>query len=140
MISIRGLDHIVLRTNCLDAMLAFYQQHLGCRLEREESDIGLYQLRAGDHLIDLVPTDKPLGAQGGPAPGSAGHNVDHLCLTLTHFDGDALIRYLDRAGIAHSTIERRYGAEGFGPSIYIEDPQGNRIELKGPAEAGSCLR
>jgi catechol 2,3-dioxygenase-like lactoylglutathione lyase family enzyme len=28
---------------------------------------------------------------------------------------------------------QRYGAEGEGPSIYIEDPDGNTVELKGPA-------
>jgi len=28
----------------------------------------------------------------------------------------------------------RYGAEGEGPSLYIEDPEGNTVELKGPPE------
>ena len=28
-------------------------------------------------------------------------------------------------------VESRYGAEGEGPSIYLTDPEGNAIELKG---------
>lgn len=39
----------------------------------------------------------------------------------------------DRKGIAVDPAETRYGAEGDGPSIYFSDPDGNRIELKGPA-------
>jgi hypothetical protein len=28
--------------------------------------------------------------------------------------------------------KQRYGADGTGPSIYITDPEGNTVELKGP--------
>jgi hypothetical protein len=30
-------------------------------------------------------------------------------------------------------VQELYGAEGVGPSLYVEDPEGNRVELKGPA-------
>jgi hypothetical protein len=29
-------------------------------------------------------------------------------------------------------VESRNGAEGEGPSIYLHDPEGNMVELKGP--------
>lgn len=132
MFRILQLDHLVLRVKNLQLMLEFYQQVLGCTLERQETDLGLYQLRAGSSLIDLVPVDQPLGQQGGQAPGAEGHNMDHLCLRIEPFDAAALQLYLQSYGVSAGPVESRYGAEGKGPSIYIQDPEGNRIELKGP--------
>ncbi len=132
MFRIVQIDHVVLRVNNLQTMLDFYQQVLGCTLERQETDLGLYQLRAGSSLIDVVPVDQPLGQQGGQAPGAEGHNMDHLCLRIEPFDVAALQLYLQSYGVSAGPVESRYGAEGKGPSIYIQDPEGNRIELKGP--------
>ena len=101
-----------------------------------QEGIGLWQLRAGRSLIDLVPIAGKLGAAGGAPPGAEGRNVDHVCLRVEPFD-DALIRaHLARHGVAAGPTEARSGAEGVGPSIYIADPDGNVIELKGPASTG----
>ncbi|MES2297787.1 MAG: VOC family protein [Pseudomonadota bacterium] len=132
---IRGLDHLVLRVVRLDAMLDFYCKVLGCTLERRLDDIGLLQLRAGASLIDLVPVDGKLGSAGGAAPGQQGRNLDHFCLRLDPFDAQAICAHLDKAGLAHGKVEVRYGAEGEGPSIYLDDPDGNTVELKGPPTA-----
>lgn len=132
MFRILQLDHVVLRVKNLQLMLDFYQQVLGCTLERQETDLGLYQLRAGNSLIDLVPVEQPLGQQGGEAPGLEGHNMDHLCLRIEPFDPEALQQHFQNKGVAAGPVESRYGAEGKGPSIYIQDPEGNTIELKGP--------
>jgi glyoxylase I family protein len=132
---IRGLDHLVLRAVRLEAMLDFYCKVLGCTLERRLDDIGLLQLRAGASLIDLVPVDGKLGSAGGAAPGQQGRNLDHFCLRLDPFDAQAICGHLDRAGLAHGKVETRYGAEGEGPSIYLDDPDGNTVELKGPPMA-----
>ena len=43
-----------------------------------------------------------------------------------------LVEELLEIGIADAHIESRYGAEGQGPSIYLSDPEGNALELKGP--------
>ena len=72
MLSIRQLDHVVLRVSDLRAMKRFYCEVLGCTVEREREELGLYQLRAGAALIDLVPVDGPLGRKGGAAPGAEG--------------------------------------------------------------------
>jgi catechol 2,3-dioxygenase-like lactoylglutathione lyase family enzyme len=136
MLHIREIDHLVLRVQQLEPMLDFYRHVLGCELERVREDLGLYQLRAGRALIDLVTTDGPLGQAGGAAPGSQGRNMDHLCLRLEPFDASAIRTFLVGKGIDVGALEMRYGAEGVGPSMYIQDPEGNTLELKGPPTAG----
>lgn len=131
-INIRGLDHLVLRVIDLDAMLHFYCTVLGCRIERRQDELGLVQLRAGHGLIDLVPVSGPLGRAGGAAPGREGRNLDHFCLRVEPFDEAAIRAELARHGCSAGPLEARYGAEGMGPSIYLADPEGNVVELKGP--------
>ena len=134
-IEIRGLDHVVLRIADLERSLHFYRDALGCDVERSIEELGLYQLRAGDALIDLVPVDSPLGRAGGPAAGETGRNVDHLALRLASFDEAAIRRHLEAHGIEAGEVAERYGAGGRGPSMYVRDPDGNVVELKGPGGA-----
>ena len=129
-----GLDHVVLRVRDIELALDFYRDVLGCILERSLEDMGLYQLRAGQSLIDLVPVESELGRMGGAPPGPDGHNVDHIALRIEPFEIDALRTHLEAHGIMPGEVARRYGAEGQGPSLYIEDPDGNTVELKGPPE------
>src|SRR5215470_1325294 len=130
--SVQAIDHIVLRVRARSRSLAFYCDLLGCTLEREQPELGLTQLRAGSCLIDLVTLDGPLGA--GQPPG-AGRNLEHFCLTVAPFDETALIAWLTVRGIAAGEPASRYGAEGEGRSFYIEDPDGNRVELKAARSA-----
>jgi catechol 2,3-dioxygenase-like lactoylglutathione lyase family enzyme len=133
-INILGRDHLVLRTADPARMIRFYCDVLGCALERQRDDLGLIQLRAGRSLIDLVTLDGPLGRAGGSAPGAEGRNLDHFCLRVEPFDPAALKTHLEAHGLACGEVSERYGAEGFGPSLYIRDPEGNTVELKGPSE------
>lgn len=135
MIQIRHIDHVVLRVSNLDAMIGFYCGALGCQIERRQDEIGLVQLRAGSCLVDLVPIDGKLGRTGGAAPGAEGRNMDHLCFRVEPFDADAIRSHLAACGVEAGPVESRFGAEGSGPSIYLADPEGNVIELKGPADA-----
>ncbi|PWK92766.1 VOC family protein [Fulvimonas soli] len=130
---LRQLDHVVLRVRDLAAMQAFYCDVLGCRVERRQDELGLVQLRAGASLIDLVGVDGKLGRQGGAAPGAEGHNVDHVCLSVEGYDEAAIRAHLEAHGACVGETGLRYGAEGEGPSLYLYDPQGNMVELKGPA-------
>jgi glyoxylase I family protein len=134
MIRLREIDHLVLRVRELPRMLDFYVGVLGCTVERRLDDIGLVQLRAGRSLIDLVPVDGQLGRAGGAAPGNEGRNLDHFCLRVEPFDADALREHLHAHGIEMPTVQQRYGAEGHGPSVYLDDPEGNVVELKGPPD------
>lgn len=129
-IKIQSIDHLVLRTQDLHAMLHFYCCVLGCPIERELPELGLTQLRAGNAIIDLVKLDSELGKLGGKAPSQNGRNLDHFCLQLEAFDEQVLLDYLASHQIAISDFVERYGAQGFGRSIYIEDPEGNVVELK----------
>ena len=131
-IDVDAIDHVVLRVKDLAAALTFYRDVLGLPVERQ-LDIGLVQLRAGKALIDLVPVSSELGRAGGAAPGAGGHNMDHFALTLLRFDAAAIFAHLDAHGIAHGDVSQRFGAGGTGPSIYVTDPDGNTVELKGPA-------
>ncbi len=135
MFRILDIDHLVLRVGRLDEMLHFYCDALGCTVERRQETIGLVQLRAGRSLIDLVTIDGKLGRAGGAAPGAEGRNLDHFCLRVEPFDEAAIRNHLARHGVTAGAIESRYGAEGEGPSIYLADPEGNGIELKGPPDA-----
>lgn len=132
MIRICQIDHLVLRVRDLPAMLDFYCDVLGCAVERRQVELGLVQLRAGRSLIDLVPVDGKLGRAGGAAPGVEGRNLDHFCLRVEPFDEAAIRAHLQSFDIAAGKTESRLGAEGSGPSIYITDPDGNTVELKGP--------
>ena len=137
MIRIREIDHLVLRTERVEAMISFYTGVLGMSVERRLDDVGLIQLRAGRSLVDIVPVDSELGRKGGAAPGAHGRNLDHFCVRVDPFDEGALRDHLKTNGVEAGPTERRYGAEGTGPSIYIQDPDGNTVELKGPADPRS---
>ncbi|KQV96599.1 VOC family protein [Pelomonas sp. Root1237] len=132
MLKLQGIDHLVLRVIDLDTMVRFYVDTLGCSIERRQDEIGLVQLRAGHSLIDLVPVDGKLGRMGGAAPGAEGRNMDHFCLRVEPFDAAAIRAHLVSHGVEAGKTESRYGAEGEGPSIYLSDPEGNVVELKGP--------
>ena len=128
--AVKGIDHIVLRVRALPRALVFYRDVLGCSVERQQPELGLTQLRAGRSLIDLVTLDGPLG-RSPATPGPGGPNLDHFCLGLAPFREADLSAWLAAYGVEVIAPATRYGAEGEGRSFYIEDPDGNRIELKG---------
>lgn len=131
-VRVGGLDHVVLRVGDLDRAMSFYQRVLGCHIERELQKPRLVQLRAGAALIDLVPASvSPHEAQD-----KAGRNMDHFALRVMGFDAAALKAHLQNNGVDPGEVHERYGAEGYGPSLYITDPDGNTVELKGEATRG----
>nr|WP_281068730.1 VOC family protein [Ramlibacter agri] len=125
---------MVLRIRALEPMLRFYCEGLGCTVEMRQDGIGLVQLRAGRSILDLVPVDGVLGRAGGAPPGAEGRNLDHFCFRVEPFDEAAIRAQLASVGATAGPVERRYGAEGYGPSLYLNDPEGNTVELKGPPE------
>jgi catechol 2,3-dioxygenase-like lactoylglutathione lyase family enzyme len=125
---VKGLDHVVLRVADMDRAIAFYEQVLGLQIERRLESIGLVQLRAGSAMIDLVPRTEDE---------NDGRNMDHFAVQIEEMDVPALTAHLKRHGIDPGEVRRRYGAEGYGSSIYIADPDGNTVELKGPPETAA---
>ncbi len=121
---ILGIDHVVLRVADQERAIAFYEGVLGAKVERRSEKFGLVQLRAGRALIDLI--EAPAGKTTG------GRNMDHFALRIEPFDEAAIRAHLEAHGIEAGELKTRYGADGNGPSLYIEDPDGNTVELKGP--------
>ena len=131
-IRVEGIDHLVLRVTDLTRSLEFYCGVLGCKVERTVEEIGLVQLRAGAALVDLVDVAGSLGRAGGAPAGAEARNLDHFALRIEFFDEGDLRAHLAAHGVGAGVVEMRYGAEGHGPSMYINDPDGNTVELKGP--------
>jgi glyoxylase I family protein len=138
-IEIRGIDHVVLRVADVERSLRFYCDVLGCSEERRLDALGLIQLRAGAQLVDLVDAAGPLGRLGGGAPDPQARNMDHFAVQLARFDEGAIRAHLAAHGVEAGDVGQRYGALGMGPSLYIQDPDGNVVELKGeaPPSAGA---
>jgi glyoxylase I family protein len=134
MIKLREIDHVVLRVRDIAAMTKFYCEVLGAQHVAYRAEYGMTHLRAGASMIDLVAVEGRLGKAGGAAPGAEGRNMDHLCLRVEPFDQDAIVAHLSKLGVAVGDIRPRYGAEGNGVSIYLTDPEGNMVELKGPSD------
>jgi catechol 2,3-dioxygenase-like lactoylglutathione lyase family enzyme len=132
-IAISGFDHIVLRVRDKQAMLGFYVGVLGLSVDRDRPELGLTHVRAGPQMIDLVTLDGPLGRMGGAAPGAEGRNLDHFALQVRPFDEAAIRAHLAAHGVAVVEEGQRYGADGDGFSLYVRDPEGNTVELKGPS-------
>lgn len=132
--AVQRIDHVVLRVRDTERSITFYRELLGCAVVKRRDDLGLVHLRAGASMIDLVSVDGPLGQRGGHAAGEQGRNMDHLCLRIEPFDAAAILALLTAHGLAHGAeAQINFGAEGDGPSIYFNDPDGNQIELKGPS-------
>ena len=121
---VERIDHVVLRVRDLPAMVRFYEQALGFKVERTLERLSLVQMRAGASMLDLVKGERP----------AAGGNMDHLCFRIEPFDRSSIETRLSPLGIAIGETVERYGAEGTGLSVYFNDPEGNQIELKGPSK------
>ena len=124
MLTIRGIDHVVLRVRDIERMRKFYCEVLGATHVAYRPEFGMSHLRAGAAMIDLLQVKDPV----------EGRNMDHLCLRIEPFNQDAIVAYLKKHGVAVGDIRNRFGAEGNGTSIYLTDPEGNTVELKGPSD------
>jgi catechol 2,3-dioxygenase-like lactoylglutathione lyase family enzyme len=117
-----GLDHVVLRVRDQAASQRFYVDVLGCTVAHVNERLSLIHLRFGDQLIDLLPAS---------APAPEGVGMDHFCLSIECDDLAKVADELTRRGVAiDSDVVERFGAYGRGPSLYIRDPDGYRVELK----------
>jgi len=129
-IQIADIDHVVLRVSDLSLMLTFYSEILGCEPVRRNEELGLIHLRAGRSLIDLITIDGPLGKKGGQGPGFEGRNLDHFCLRVADFDPMGIVAFLREKGVRVDDPAERFGADGHGLSIYLNDPENNTVELR----------
>jgi len=123
-LEILELDHVVLRVRDQAVSQRFYTTILGLSVDHVNEAAHLVQLRAGRHLIDLLPL-----APGETAAPSA--RMDHVCLSVRCDDLAGLATWLRQRGVTvEGDVVTRRGAFGDGASVYIRDPDGYRIELK----------
>lgn len=132
MFKIKRLDHIVIRTANIKEMVSFYCFTLGCKVITDKiTEHGMIQLSAGDSLIDLLDVSSEVGKKSGGIPDQNSRNMDHFCILLDHFDEVEIKLHLKKYGVEFSDVQMQFGATRYGPSIYIYDPDGNTVELKG---------
>jgi len=132
--ALRGLDHVLLLVSDAGRAKAFYVDVLGCAVENDLPQYGMTELRAGASMIDLVDIGCDEGGWARPEiPG--GRNIDHLCLALATAEEDAVRAHLRGHGVAIVEETVHAGAGGDCLSLYVQDPSGNRIELKLPPAA-----
>lgn len=124
-IQFRGIDHVVLCVTEIERSLHFYTEILGLSLERVIEDMRIYQIRCGDHLIDLsvLEAGKTLAEKDR-------RGIGHLCLSVDA-DVDAMLSHLKEHAvpITFGPVEL-YGATGYGTSVYVLDPDEHTLELK----------
>jgi predicted Fe-S protein YdhL (DUF1289 family)/catechol 2,3-dioxygenase-like lactoylglutathione lyase family enzyme len=139
-------------------MFDFYHRILGCTIDEPAADRmnrfggALTHLRAGPCYINLIVYDQEhlsgdgteavtkmhAGGQGVSSIdnvhfSSATSTLDHLCIRVEPFDEKLMMKYLEKEGVPIVVAGgNRLGADGVGRSIYISDPEGNVVELKGP--------
>jgi catechol 2,3-dioxygenase-like lactoylglutathione lyase family enzyme len=116
-----GIDHLVINVSDPEKSLAFYCDVLGMEPVRVE------EWRAGECRFPSVRVNEGVILDLAPGPRD-GENIDHFCLIIEATDLEALATsgHLDVAGPPGN----RYGARGRGNSLYVRDPDGNRIELR----------
>ena len=118
---ITGVDHYVLVTPDVEALIAWYRDELGLQPERLEEwrrgEVLFASLRVSDStLIDVFTGDR------------TGVNMDHVALVVEDVDLDELAasgRFDVEMGPADL-----FGARGTGRGVYLRDPAGNRVELR----------
>ena len=129
--ALEGIDHILLLVKGMQPTVRFYTKVLGCTIEGRLPQYGMLQLRAGSALIDLVDIADSRAAWAVPQV-AGGRNLDHLCLALGAHDEEKLRRHLARHRVEIVEEGMHAGSRGESLSLYVRDPSGNVIELKGP--------
>jgi nicotinamidase-related amidase/catechol 2,3-dioxygenase-like lactoylglutathione lyase family enzyme len=121
--AVEGLAHLLLQTTDIEAAERFYVDVLGFRVRKREA------FRDGRPLI---LTDQRMGITNGREPGAGrAANVDHIAF---HVSG--VLELVERAKAAGVRVIRGPEPNAYGLSVYIEDPDGNEVELIGTDEEG----
>ncbi len=114
-----GLDHVVVNSADVERSLAWYADVLGLEPMNVDAwrrgDVFFPSVRLNPMtIIDLFPAER------------TGENVNHVCLVVEDADLDALAGQFPDG----HRVDRNFGAQGYGASLYVHDPDGNTIELK----------
>lgn len=124
-LGLAGIGHVALKVADIGRSLEFYRDRMGfpemMRLNHDDGRLWLVYLRITDmQFLELFP-----GGEGDRAPGPGATAVNHFCLECHDLETTAAA-LLD-AGIT-LTVAPKTGADR-NRQCWIEDPDGNRIEL-----------
>lgn len=122
---ITGLAHVAIKVSNLDRSLDFYINKLGfsemMRLHNDDGSTWLVYLRiTDDQYLEVFP-----GAETDRAPGWNANGMNHVCLAVE--DIPNVVRQIEAAGIP-LLMPLKLALDG-NWQAWIEDPDGNRIEL-----------
>lgn len=133
-----AIDHVVLWSDDPLRAVEFYAEVVGLTPVRVDEFRGgaapFPSVRVSDaSIIDLMArVAAPVvdALSGGDA--SAGHRVNHVCLSMSEAEFTALRARLEERAVPTSAItEQSFGAQGLAPrAFYFRDPDGNVIEAR----------
>ena len=133
---INGVGHVAIKVTDLDRSLDYYINKLGfpemLRLHKDDGSVWLVYLRITDaQYLEVFP-----GAENDRAPGWNANGMNHMCLTVENID-DTLAQ-VAAAGL-ELLLPLKTAIDG-NRQAWLEDPDGNRIELMEMAEDSLQLR
>ncbi len=125
--AVRALGEIALRVKDLDSMQRFYEEVIGLELMKKFPHAVFFKIAEGygghTQILALFDRTQQTGYRGVEPERSP---VDHFAFTipLTEFDGEK--RRLEQLGLNVETAEHAWV---HWRSLYVTDPEGNRVEL-----------
>lgn len=122
---ISGVGHVAIKVTDLDRSLDYYINKLGfaemLRLNKDDGSVWLVYLRITDtQYLEVFP-----GAENDRAPGWNANGMNHMCLTVD--DIDNVLAQVAAAGL-ELLLPLKTAIDG-NRQAWLEDPDGNRIEL-----------
>ncbi|MEU1599471.1 VOC family protein [Streptomyces sp. NPDC005708] len=119
-----GFDHLVLNVADVERSLAFYTGPLGLQPVR----VGEWRAGKAPFPSVRVSPTTIIDLVEAPAERPEGSNVDHICLVVEPLEWQQVIdsgvfTVVDGPG-------ERFGAQGIAVSLYVQDPDGNTVELR----------
>ena len=128
-VTIAGLAEVVLNVRDIVSSLAFYRDLLGLPVLSPPPMTSPIFLRAGEAGAGLPAMVVLVQLPAGAAPFSLPRPLHHLALAVSATDFDAAEQALRDAGFSV-----RSGRHPVVPSrtIYVDDPDGNEVELIAP--------
>jgi lactoylglutathione lyase len=122
---ITGIGHVAIKVTDLDRSLDYYINKLGfpemMRLHNDDGSTWLVYLRITDEqYLEVFP-----GAENDRAPGWNANGLNHVCLTVD--DIEPVLKQIEKAGL-QLLLPLKTAVDG-NRQAWLEDPDGNRIEL-----------
>jgi len=137
------LDHIVIWVDDVVRSLEFFEKVVGLKTERAEQFLAgeapFPSVRVSeDTIIDLMPrmAAQVVNAMAGnidrKTAGSAGHPVNHICISMSRSEFDELRARLHENGVVTGgELQESFGGRGLAPhTFYFPDPDGNVFEAR----------